>query len=624
MKRINNIYIKNYRAYYDEKEITLPNGENLIIYGENGSGKSSLFKSLNSFFASFVSIQSYEKNKFRQAEHGEVRLSFKEYDNNTQNLTGEPVCFTFDGSDNTSVPDSAFLKSAALTKGFMDYRDLLRVYLYDEENLFDLFVKNILRGYILNGEKILNRWNDIITDFWSAERANNIRHRRAVTKLNDFKTDFEILINSIVPQINEFLEIFPDFDVKVNLELRNLSCQGIGKKNSWKINSELFLSVKSEEEEIDSYRDYLNEARLSAIAVCIFLAALKKTESAHYKILYLDDVFIGLDAGNRKPILKIISTYFSDYQIIISTYDRQWFHIALQYFKIEMPKRWKSINLYVGKIDIMNPIQTIQNPILVEGESDLEKAICYLHHRSCPDYPAAANYFRKTLEEKLEQFFPVQVFYKEEKDVYNKIANYELTNRLEFARRHLLNIHSNYNGLRKIEPFISALLHPMSHFNKDEQIYKTELLEIEKILVSMDSELSFLKRKYKLVIEAGTKIQLSFHNHTNTYTCQYILKAKDNFYIYKSQEGKIYISDGDCETQTCKEDNNGTNQNGTPPKKIYKSINEAKQNIRTYLNNTEHRDIVVEDGHTNIFINNCGNFIPLDEIIRREQDNIEE
>jgi len=58
MKRITQIDICNYRAFYNEKNsptkyrINLPNGENLLIYGENGSGKSSFFKALNEIFIS--------------------------------------------------------------------------------------------------------------------------------------------------------------------------------------------------------------------------------------------------------------------------------------------------------------------------------------------------------------------------------------------------------------------------------------------------------------------------------------------------------------------------------------------------------------------------------------------
>lgn len=42
MKRITKIELENCRAYYNNYIINLPKGENLLIYGENGSGKSSL------------------------------------------------------------------------------------------------------------------------------------------------------------------------------------------------------------------------------------------------------------------------------------------------------------------------------------------------------------------------------------------------------------------------------------------------------------------------------------------------------------------------------------------------------------------------------------------------------
>ena len=42
MKRITNIKFRNYRAFYGEYELKIPKGENLLIYGENGSGKTAL------------------------------------------------------------------------------------------------------------------------------------------------------------------------------------------------------------------------------------------------------------------------------------------------------------------------------------------------------------------------------------------------------------------------------------------------------------------------------------------------------------------------------------------------------------------------------------------------------
>ena len=63
MKRINKIEIENSRAYYDRLIFSLEKGENLLLYGENGSGKTSLYKALNDFIQSFYSPVQYICNR---------------------------------------------------------------------------------------------------------------------------------------------------------------------------------------------------------------------------------------------------------------------------------------------------------------------------------------------------------------------------------------------------------------------------------------------------------------------------------------------------------------------------------------------------------------------------------
>ena len=51
--RITKIEIKNFRAFYGTYQIDLHRaGKNLLVYGENGSGKSSLYLALKSFLES--------------------------------------------------------------------------------------------------------------------------------------------------------------------------------------------------------------------------------------------------------------------------------------------------------------------------------------------------------------------------------------------------------------------------------------------------------------------------------------------------------------------------------------------------------------------------------------------
>ncbi len=49
--RIKTIEINNYKAFYGKYKINVA-GRNLFIYGENGSGKSSLYYALKDFFQS--------------------------------------------------------------------------------------------------------------------------------------------------------------------------------------------------------------------------------------------------------------------------------------------------------------------------------------------------------------------------------------------------------------------------------------------------------------------------------------------------------------------------------------------------------------------------------------------
>ena len=55
MKRIKKIEVNHFKGLYGEHAIDLTNsGKNLMLYGENGSGKSSIAKAIKLFFQSSV------------------------------------------------------------------------------------------------------------------------------------------------------------------------------------------------------------------------------------------------------------------------------------------------------------------------------------------------------------------------------------------------------------------------------------------------------------------------------------------------------------------------------------------------------------------------------------------
>src|SRR5690606_27326487 len=100
-------------------------------------------------------------------------------------------------------------------------------------------------------------------------------------------------------------------------------------KVNWYLETDLRLKVLKNGQELgNEYKDFLNEARLSSFAVCLYLASLKLFPTQiDYKLIYLDDIFIGLDTSNRIPIINILKKDFQDYQIFISTYDKNFFEV---------------------------------------------------------------------------------------------------------------------------------------------------------------------------------------------------------------------------------------------------------------------------------------------------------
>lgn len=69
MKRITKIRLNDYRAFYGmEDKFEMPKGENVLIYGENGSGKSSLYQALYDFFETSLTktITNFKKGKLNE------------------------------------------------------------------------------------------------------------------------------------------------------------------------------------------------------------------------------------------------------------------------------------------------------------------------------------------------------------------------------------------------------------------------------------------------------------------------------------------------------------------------------------------------------------------------------
>ena len=389
--RVTKIDIKNFRAFSQTLEIDLHKaGKNLLVYGENGSGKTSLYLALKLFLeSSHDSSSRFEnhQNIFIE-EDGYIKLHLRANPGANEHV--------YEWSKTVYETKAPLIIDASRAKGFLDYKALLETHYIHRESdtvdVFNLLVMNLLANVVSNitNRSIGEDWQSVLESHPSRRNAR-IQIETLEGRLKDFNSELTRRLDQLKIEASEILRKFGYDDDFVALNFDFEAVRYDQKKNSLE-GDEIFLTVKFFDENLHAHHRFLNEAKLSAIALSIYFAALKLQPDSDLKILALDDVLIGLDMSNRLPVLDILREYFSDYQIVLTTYDKAWYEIVKQR---TTEKEWKYAESYFSKTD------DCEIPIFVENKSYLQKARDFLDDN---DYRACAIYLRTSFESILEKF----------------------------------------------------------------------------------------------------------------------------------------------------------------------------------------------------------------------------
>ena len=609
MKRISKIELENSRAYYNRQTFSLEKGENLLLYGENGSGKTSLYKSLRDFIQSFYAPVAFTPNRYKEeGELGEVVLSIGDYDEATQSM-GNVVAYRLaSGVDNTQVADTAFMKSLALTRGFLNYRDLLKVYLYDEKNpnLFKFFVEQLLANYIPVGQgrrvEIKEEWDSINKLLFKVHDRRTKNHRRGLLQLAEFEDMLRSVLDILFEEVNRYLaQYFDTFQLSIGYDLKPMTFLYHRRKREWEIVRDLRLKIELCNSPVDDYTEGLNEARLSAVAICLYLAMLHFHPGQDLRLMFLDDIFIGIDSANRWPIMEILDKEFRDFQIIIATYDRSWYCMAQNYLLTHSADRWRFVNLFSFPQEING--RTLNLPVKVSGTSSFERAKEYLHGGRKVDLPAAANYFRKTLEELLnEKKLPKELFMS---DDYTVIPGFKLTQRAEAVGKLFSRIEFDTSHIYIVQSYLHPLIHPLSHYEEEAQVYRTELVAVEKAIVGLKQQIKTFSQKCRLFLGKGNDLCIRYDTADGRFKSNYFIQLQDNLWLYKDAAGNAKFADCKCRIKYMDGEENGQHLRPFIPSKkthfTYVSLDDALRQIYEHEVNDIHHAVEACTDYDKVF-----------------------
>lgn len=516
--KIKEIRIKDFRGFPGPGEYAfLLNDKNLLLYGENGSGKSTLSRALQEFLNTDGTAKDFKahKNIFSDKSgppvtDGHVTLVL------SGNAGDRPLKWEYGGARHSGDPD---VKEAALRARFLDYRSLLRTNFATEtlnKQMFDLAVNSLFSNipYAPPGgeEHLLGKyWDDVKSRIAEVDQAKRARtpglkgplkeQPRRYAAAGQAANLFSDAITGLKPAITGETQRILDKYFR-DLDITGFDLQFAGLTYKKEINAvegdSLGIGVDFRHEEIANHPSFLNEARLSAIALAVYVASIKLgTPPAPaggdvLRLLVLDDVLIGLDMAHRRPVLDLITEEFGDWQVALMTFDRAWYEIAKQSFD---SSRWVHYELYAVRVD------TYERPVLVPDDDNLLRALAFLESGHVK---AAAVHVRSEFEHVLKhacQELRAQVRYErnarrlEASELWGALKGKRIDFRppmvIAFDAKHRPHPHQPktrkievvYEALRKrIDDGLTWVLNPLSHDDSMDRYRR----EIEDAIFAVD------------------------------------------------------------------------------------------------------------------------------------------
>lgn len=423
-KYLHSIELQNFKTFPEKAEIKF-GGRHALVFGVNGSGKSSIFWALytalqcsnkkpnehKKYFEKIAPLSQSLRNVYQKDEVDSfLHLKFKERSSKT--ITSYKLSETDDDCKDT------FIKQVNSSSEFITHRLLLNFSNFRNSeplNLWPFFLRDIIPfAQSSTGINLLELYNKII---------DGCKNKEKLSTLNKWRTEFNNALEDLIDPlklkgdsslVSKYYNDYLARDgvkavIGVYVETALAEFDKNRQVSEIKIHlTSTFGDSKTGLINIGKPHIFFNEARINAIALAIrfvLMEVRKKNSLAGHEddlnLLVLDDLLISLDLNNRLKVIDlIIDKYSEDYQIIILTHEKGFYN--------ELKRK---IHDNIGKWQLMvfEPTPIHENPKIRYDRSDfLTKAI---DNYKNGDYEACALYLRKETESILGKYTDPELKY---------------------------------------------------------------------------------------------------------------------------------------------------------------------------------------------------------------------
>lgn len=504
MATITKIEIDGFKAFPNNFSIDLLDGKNLLIYGENGSGKSSLYYALHVLMQSVFKDDKGAKyfkpgdtNGEEFIPNNEQLININRFDEAKANTYTPNIRITFDDGkiwklDNGGLqPENGGSESdiRMLNKysAFINHSYISRFHAArnsEEINLWNVFYKDILPFYVPAGTSdfLADLYDNVKREYNGGVDIKNKAFQDQITKFNDLLNKYidriNIRINSIY---NDNFKNEGDKDLNIKLiyyskdhpdnvlkEQYYLFCEKNTNGANMFYPPKIGIEIKEAGLLIYKPQSYFNEAKLTAIALAVRFAAMSTTAITSGSFLALDDMLISLDMSNRMKIIKyLLDVVALKYKLYVFTHDRLFYHTLKRIIETQ----YKSSEWLFGGIYINDSITPNEPNYVPDNKTKIEKIE---DAYKCHDYFLCGTLLRQECERCLEELLPDSYRVKEDprtrisspQNLDEQIASLE-----EFCRLEKI----DYAPFKDLKSYKDLFLNSTAHNDITSPFYRNEV-----------------------------------------------------------------------------------------------------------------------------------------------------